>query len=153
MEPPTKAPTGRSETWPYRGDFHAKVFPSLLALTIICSLPLGYAQERRKYKVPVVDKISGGNARQAFSGKIQSLDLGRNVLNVNTVQGGNTEIFPLRKGIRVATAAGEKMKLQKLTPGTNVIVYYDQKGERRTVKEIIVLGANPGETKKSAPPS
>lgn len=110
------------------------------------------AQEQRRRKVPVLDKITSGPSRQAFSGKVQSLDLERNLLNVNTVQGGNTEIFPVKKGVRVALADGGKLKLTALTPGTNVIIYYEQKGDRRTVKEIVVLMASPSEEKKKTPP-
>ncbi len=111
------------------------------------------AQEERKHKVPVVDRITAGMGRQAFSGKVESVDLGRKLLNVNTVQGGNTEVFPVTKGVRVTTANGEKLKVKSLEPGTNVIIYYEQKGDRRTVKEIVVLAAGPAQGKKSPPPS
>lgn len=117
------------------------------------SLAPARAQEERKRKIPIVDKISSGPARQAFSGKVQSLDLGHKLLNVNTVQGGNTEIFPVGKGVRVTTADGEKLKLKALAPGTNVLIYYEQKGDQRTVKEIVVLAAGPAEPKKPSPPS
>ena len=74
------------------------------------------------------------------------------LLNVNTVQGENTEIFPLRKGTRVATANGGRKRLSQLTPGTNVLIYYEQRGDRRTVKQIVVLGAAPAKDKKASPP-
>ncbi len=121
-----------------------------IALLMISGAASISAQEERKHKVPIVDKITSGQSRQAFSGKVQSLDLERKLLNVDTVQGGNTEIFPLTKGVRVATADGGKMKLKALAPGTNVLIYYEQKGDRRTVREIIVLAA---EARKPAPPS
>ncbi len=124
-----------------------------VALAMTASLAPGRAQEERKHKVPIMDKISAGPSRQAFTGKIQSLDLKRKLLNVNTVQGGNTEIFPMSKGVRVETADGEKLKLKALVPGTNVLIYYDQKGDQRTVKQIIVLAAGPAEAKKPSPPS
>jgi hypothetical protein len=124
-----------------------------LALAMSANLAPGRAQEERKHKVPIVDRISAGPSRQAFSGKVQSLDMKRNLLNVNTVQGGNTEIFPVTKGVRVETANGEKLKLKALVPGTNVLIYYDQKGDQRTVKQIIVLAAGPAEGKKPSPPS
>ncbi len=124
-----------------------------LALLMISGAASLSAQEERKHKVPIVDKISSGQSRQAFSGKVQSLDLERKLLNVDTVQGGNTEIFPVTKGVRVATANGGKLKLKALAPGTNVLIYYEQKGDRRTVREIIVLAAGPAEAKKPAPPS
>lgn len=112
------------------------------------------AQDEHKHKVPVIDKLSTGSSHQAFSGKVLSLDKDRNILNVNTVQGGNTEIFPVKKGVRVSTADGERMKLRDLTPGTNVLIYFEQKREHRSVSEIVVLApAASEEKKKSGPPS
>ena len=109
----------------------------------------GYAQEPHKSKLP---GLTAGPSRLAFSGNVQSLDRERDILNVGTVQGGTTEVFPVRKGIRVSAANGSKLKLDALKPGTNVIVYYEQKGEKRTVKEIVVLSSDAG-PKKSASPS
>ena len=114
----------------------------------------GHAQDERKHKVPVIDKLASGSSHQAFSGRVQSFDNDRKILNVNTVQGGNTEIFPVKKGVHVSTADGEKLKLTDLAPGMNVLIYFEQKSERRSVKEIVVLA--PGATeekKKSGPPS
>ena len=112
------------------------------------------AQEPHKGKVPGLDKITSGPSRLAFSGNVQSLDEKREILNVNTVQGGTTEVFPVKKGVRVSAANGSKLKLEALKPGTNVIVYYEQKGEKRAVKEIIVLSSGTGQQKnKPAPPS
>ncbi len=131
--------------------------PALIALAAIlacgASLASSRPQEEHKHKVPIMDKITSGPSRQAFSGKVQSLDLKRKLLNVNTVQGGNTEIFPVTKGVRVETADGGKLKLQALAPGTNVLIYYEQKGDQRTVRQIIVLAAGPAEQKKPSPPS
>lgn len=118
-----------------------------------CALGPARAQQEHKHKVPGLDKITGGPNEQAFTGTVQSLDLRHELLNVNTVQGGDTEIFPLRrKGIHVATANGERVRLRELTPGTNILVYYEQRGDRRTVKEIVVLGAAPPKGKKASPP-
>ncbi len=100
-----------------------------------------------------MDKITSVSSRLAFSGKVQSLDLEHNVLNVNTVQGGNTEIFPVKKNVRVSTAGGEKMKVAELKPGADVIIYYEQKDDRRTVKDIVVLASGSREEKKPRPPS
>ena len=111
-----------------------------------------YAQEKRS-KVPVIGKLSGGGSAQAFSGKLESLDKERNLLKVSTVQGGHTEIFQVKKGVPVYTAAGDKLKLRELTPGTDVLVYFELKDERRTVKEIVVLTNAPAVEKKSPPPS
>lgn len=114
----------------------------------------GYAQEPHKSKLPGLDKITSGSQRLAFSGNIQSLDKEHEILHVNTVQGGTTEVFPVKKGIHVTSADGSKLKLDALKPGTNIIVYYEQKAEKRTVKEIVVLSSGGGqEKKKPAPPS
>ena len=123
----------------------------MLALAALSALVPTRAQER-KPKVPLLDKITTGTTRRAFSGRVQSVDLERKVLNVNTVEGGNTEIFPIKKGVSVRRANGEKLKLAELAPGTNVLIYYEQKHERRAVKEILVLAAGAGEEKKKKPP-
>jgi hypothetical protein len=102
-------------------------------------------------KVPGLDKITGGPSEQAFSGIVKSIDWNSEVLNVDTVSGNATEIFPIKKRVHVVTADGDKLKLEKLTPGTNVIVYYDQRGDHRTVTRIVVLAA--GTAKKKNPPS
>ena len=110
------------------------------------------AQEQGKSKVPVISKITaGGPTQQAFSGIVKSVDWKSNVLNVDNVNGNSTEIFPIKKKVRVVTADGSGLKLAKLKPGTNVIVYYDQKGDRRAVTQIVVLAGGPA--KKKAPPS
>jgi hypothetical protein len=86
---------------------------------------------------------------------VQSLDLKRGLLKVNTVEGGVTEIFPVKKGTSISMADGGKIKLRELAPGTSVIVYYEQKEDRRTVSGIVVLAASESERKKkkSLPPS
>ena len=111
-----------------------------------------YAQQKRS-KVPVIGKLSSAGSAQAFSGKLESLDQEHNLLKVNTVQGNHTEIFQVKKGVSVYTAGGDKLKLKELTPGTDVLVYFELKDERRTVKEIVVLANAPAEEKKSPPPS
>jgi hypothetical protein len=110
------------------------------------------AQEQHKPKIPVLDKItSGGTSHQAFSGIVKSVDLKSEVLNVDGVQGNTTEIFPIKKKVSVFTADGDKLKLAKLTPGTNILVYYEQKGDHKTVTQIVVLAG--GAKKKKTPPS
>jgi 3-dehydroquinate synthase class II len=109
------------------------------------------AQEEHK-KVPVIDKITSGAAsQQQIVGVIKSVDFESEVLNVDSINGKSTEIFPLKKKVHVVTADGDKLKLTTLKPGTKVLVYYDQKGDRRTITRIEVLAA--GEPKKKAPPS
>ena len=127
----------------------------LIACAMFAVFILGQPQdEHRRTKVPLIGKIGGGSNRQAFSGKVQSVDLKRNLLMVDTVEGGTTEYFPVKKNVAVHTAAGEKIKVAELTPGTNVIVYFEVKNDRRTVSEIVVLGiADKPEAKKPAAPS
>jgi Cu/Ag efflux protein CusF len=110
------------------------------------------AQEQRKPKVPVIDKItSGGPTLQQFSGIVRSVDLANQVLNVDNVKGNATEIFPIKKNVHVVTADGDKLKLTKLKPGANVLINYEQRGDHKTVTEIVVLAG--GEEKKKPPPS
>ncbi len=112
------------------------------------------AGQQHRTKVPIADKIiTPGPAHQAFTGMVASLDTKRHVLNVNTVEGGSSEIFPLKKNTKVATANGRPMTLTALQPGTDVIVYYEQKGDQRSVQNIVILAPkNEGKGKK-APPS
>lgn len=124
------------------------------ALTTPFGICVGHAQDQHKRKVPVLDKLTSPTGRQAFSGKVESLDLGHRVLSVHTVEGDNVEIFPFKKGVSVSTADGERLRLEALTPGTNVLVYYEQKSDKRIVKNIVVLNAAPDKVKKKpAPPS
>ncbi len=124
----------------------------LLIIAVACFLfpTLARAQQEHRNKLPGLSKItSNGPTRQAFTGSIQSLDTQQHVLNVTAAEGGNTAIFPIRKKIKISTINGQKLNLATLTPGTNVIVYYEQKGGHRTVDQIIVLGPNaPTEKKK-----
>ena len=124
---------------------------ALLALTVAAwaagSLK---AQDDRHHKVPGLDKImSSGPGQQEFDGKVQSLDLQNAVLNVQSLREDNVEIFPIKKGVRITAANGEKLSLGSLEPGANVLVYYEQKADRRSVKGIIVLSSAPAEPKKS----
>lgn len=129
-------------------------FGVALVLSIVFGFGAAHAQDQRKRKIPVVDKLTSGSSRQAFSGKLESMDLDRHVLEVNALEGKGMEIFPVKKGIAVSTAGGGRLKLDDLKPGNNVIVYYEQKGDRRTVKEIVVLAAGADEQpKKHSPPS
>jgi Cu/Ag efflux protein CusF len=131
--------------------FLVGLFVALVLLGLPCRTTIK-AQEEHKPHVPVLDKItSGGPTQQAFSGIVKSVDLESEVLNVDNVNGKSTEIFPIRKKVRVVTADGDKLKLAKLKPGTNVLIYYEQKGDRRTVTGIVVLAGGP--VKKKTPPS
>lgn len=142
--------------------FGLQAFGRALLVLVLAAACLGSAyagQEERKRKVPVLDKLNTGPSQQAFSGVVQSLDLGHSLLNVGTAAGGTTEIFPVKKTLHVAAADGSRLKLETLKPGTNVLIYYEQRGDKRTVKDIVVLGdarpkpAPASKDTKSAPPS
>jgi len=128
------------------------VFLLFLALAL-WGWPLPYslrAQEEHK-KVPVIDKLESSATQQAFMGVVKSVDFESEVLNIDNITGKSTEIFPIKKKVHVVTADGDKLKLGTLKPGTNVMVYFDQKGDRRTITRIVVLTGGP--PKKKTPPS
>src|SRR5579859_3363356 len=106
-----------------------------LIMAIVFGFSAAHAQDQRKRKIPVVDKLTSGSSRQAFSGKLETMDLKRRVLEVDALEGKGMEIFPVNKGISISTADGGRLKINDLKPGNNVIIYYEQKGDRRTVKE------------------
>lgn len=121
-----------------------------VALVLLSLSHMAKAQEQPRIpKVPGISKSSTGPVQQMFSGVLKSIDLKEEILNVDAVNGNTSEMFPIRGKIHVSTADGDKIKLEKLKPGTNVLVYYDQKGERRTVTRIVVLA---GSQKKKNPP-
>jgi len=132
-----------------------KILSAVAVMAFIRLCPAVLGQAPRPHHVPVIGKISGGSTHQAFSGKIASLDLKLNVLNVNAAEGGSTEIFPIKHNTEVRNAEGGKLRLKTLKPGTEVIVYYELKGSERTVKSIVVLSAGRAEEKekKPSPPS
>ncbi|MGH9469160.1 MAG: hypothetical protein ACRD1N_02320 [Terriglobia bacterium] len=101
-------------------------------------------------KLPGISKItSNGPTRQAFSGSVQSLDRKQHVLNV--ISEGNSAIFPIKKKVKVTSVGGAKMNLTALTPGTSVLIYYEQKGGRRTVDQILVLESPAATASKKKP--
>ncbi|MGO8733548.1 MAG: hypothetical protein ACLQVM_12250 [Terriglobia bacterium] len=141
-------------TGPSRAVVLFRILVRLFVALILLGLPFRAtikAQEQHKTKVPVVDKITGGWTQQAFTGIVKSVDLESEVLNVDNVNGNSTEIFPIKKKVHVVTADGDKVKLAKLKPGTNVLVYYEQRGDHKTVTRIVVLAS--GAEKKKTPPS
>jgi hypothetical protein len=125
------------------------------ALMASLVVPLrAHAQQPGETKIPKIGKIRGGDIRQAFTGKVQSLDTKLKVLNLKAEKGTSTEIFPLKKNVDVQSAEGKKQALSDLKPGTSVVVFYDMKGSQRTIKKIIVLSHDSEEVKKkSSPPS
>ncbi len=131
---------------------------SLLVCLLSAANSIQAQDEHRRTKVPLIGKVGGGSNRQAFSGKVQSVDIKRKLLMVNTVEGEATEYFPVKGDFRVSTAGGKKMKLSEVAPGTNVIVYFRVSEDRREVTDILVLGSKDPEktkeeTKKPSAPS
>ena len=122
----------------------ALVVPAILLL--VCIAP---AQEE-KPKIPGLDKIISANEHLAFTGTVKSVDEKHNILSVNSVEGADTEIFPIKHSTHVETADGFRKKLDVLSPGTRVIVYYDQRSDHRTVTRIELFAS---ESKKKEPPS
>jgi hypothetical protein len=122
----------------------AAVVPALLL--VVCAA-LG---QEEKPKVPGLDKIISANEHLAFTGTVKSVDEKHNILSINSVEGGDTEIFPIKHSTHVETADGFRKKLDVLSPGTRVIVYYDQRADHRTVTRIELFAS---ETKKKEPPS
>ena len=126
---------------------------SILAACLVALAPPARAQQQ-KSKVPIVGKLGSNSDHEAFSGKVASVDLTEKILNVNARQGRETEIFPLRKDTRIQGVNGKKLKLQALTPGTSVLIYYRDKGSGREIKNIIVLeGAKDHGKSNVTPPS
>ena len=102
--------------------------------------------ENRRTRVPLIGQVSGGSHRQAFSGIVQKVDIKRKLLLVETVEGGSTEYFPVKKNFRVSFPSGKKIKLSKLSSGTNVIVYFRvNNDDRRIVTDIFVLESKDGD--------
>jgi hypothetical protein len=108
------------------------------------------AAQQEKPKVPGLDKIIAANEHLCFTGTIKSVDEKRNVLTLNSVEGSDTEIFPIKHGMHVLTSDGYRKRLDVLAPGTQVIVYYDQRSDRRMVTRIELFNS---ESKKKEPHS
>ena len=118
------------------------------AILLLAGVVLG--QQEEKPKIPGLDKIISANEHLMFTGTVKSLDEKHNTLSVSSVEGGDTEIFPIKHGTHVETADGFRKKLDVLSPGTRVNVYYDQRSDRRTVTRIELFTS---ESKKKAPSS
>jgi hypothetical protein len=122
----------------------ALVIPAIFLL--LCAAP---AQEE-KPKLPGLDKIISANEHLAFTGTVKLVDEKHNTLSIDAVEGGDTEIFPIKHSTHVETADGFRKKLDVLSPGTRVIVYYDQHADHRTVTRIELFAS---ESKKKEPHS
>lgn len=110
---------------------------------------LTVAQEE-KPKIPGLDKIISSQEHLMFTGRVKSLDEKHKILSVDAEEGTDTEIFPIKHGTRVETADGFRKKLDVLAPGTRVMVYYDQRSDRRTVTRIELFSSA---SKKKEPQS
>ena len=115
-------------------------------LLLVCAAP---AQEE-KPKIPGLDKIISANEHLMFTGTVKSVDEKHNILSVSSVEGGDTEIFPIKHSTHVLTADGFRKKLDALSPGTRVNVFYDQRADHRTVTSIELFTS---ESKKKEPHS
>ncbi len=111
-----------------------------------------HAQGHRS-KVPLVGKLSSGSQQQAYSGKIQSLNLKEKILNVTSRHGRQTEIFRVKKNVRVENVTGSRMNLTDLTPGMSVLIYFDQKSGALRVKNIVILSSGKSQGKGRPAPS
>jgi hypothetical protein len=130
-----------------------RLFSALaLALALGGSLVSARAQEE-KHKVPGLDKVVSESSHQMFSGKVESVDFKRELLNVNTVTGVETEIFPLKKTVHIADPNGAKLSLAALVPGADVLIHYDVRGDRRTIKDIVILARPSAKDDKKKTPS
>ncbi|MGH9354549.1 MAG: hypothetical protein ACRD10_00285 [Terriglobia bacterium] len=119
----------------------------LISATAFGQQPLGS-------KLPGIGKItSPGSGQQAFAGSVLSIDQQHHVLNISASPGNGAEIFPIQKKVKVSSVGGRKLKLAALTPGTNVIVYYQEKDGRRAVSQIVVLSSRTPAAKKKSPVS
>ena len=107
-------------------------FAVAAALLVVCAAP---AQEE-KPKIPGLDKIISANEHLMFTGKVKSVDEKHNIISVSSVEGEDTEIFPIKHSTRVLTADGFRKKLDVLAPGTPVDIFYDQRSDHRTVTSI-----------------
>jgi hypothetical protein len=133
----------------FRAVWRARWRPALLVLAIFMLVGAAPAQQE-KPKVPGLDKIIAANEHLMFTGKVKLLDEQHNTLSVSSVEGSDTEIFPIKHSTHVLTSDGFRKKLDVLSPGTQIIVYYDQRADHRTVTHIELYTS---ETKKKEPHS
>jgi hypothetical protein len=139
-------PQGQSLRALWRASWRlAVVVPAILLLVCVAA-----AQQEEKPKIPGLDKIIAANEHLAFNGTVKSLDEKHNTLSISSVEGADTEIFPIKHSTHVETIDGFRKKLDVLSPGTRVIVYYDQRADHRTVTRIELLASEP---KKKEPHS
>lgn len=112
------------------------VFTAVLVMAATLAVVSTSRAQDEKNKIPGLDKIISNNEHLMFTGKVKSVDEKHNILSVSSVEGDDTEIFPIKHGTHVLTADGFKKHLDVLSPGTPVDVYYDQHADKRTVTSI-----------------
>ena len=120
----------------------AAVISAILLLACVA-----LAQQEEKPKISGLDKIIAANEHLMFTGTVKSVDEKHSVMSIDA-EGGTTEIFPIKHSTHVETADGFRKKLDALSPGTRVMVYYDQRADRRTVTRIELFAS---ESKKKEP--
>ena len=131
---------------------------SFVALTWMLGAlsPQAQTTDQHKRRIPVIDKLPTSSGVQAFTGSVKNLDLKGSVLQVTGARDGVDEYFAFKKSVHVSTADGKYATLDSVKRGWNVLVYYQEKDNGPSVKEIVVLGppksaAEPS-AEKSAPP-
>ena len=154
MEPPQRVAQSR-RSWRGAGSRAVllRISAALGACVLLFCQVAPLQAQQQKSKLPIVGKLATGNHQQAYSGKIQSLNMKEKILNVNSLHGQDTEIFPVKKNMRVEGINGNKLDLSALTPGATVLIYFDQKSGERTIKNIVVLSSGKEQAKGGPAPS
>ena len=76
---------------------------------------------------------------EAFTGKLSLVEPKRKKLTLLSVEGRFTEIFSCKNGPTIRTAYGKKRKFRDLRPGMTLVVYYNSRNGRRTVRDVMIL--------------
>lgn len=129
----------------------AAALMAICAFALLCAPPL--RAQQRKGKVPIVGKLTSPNDREAYSGKIQSVDLKQKILSVDSLHDEDSEIFPFKKNVRIESLDGGRMDLRALKPGTTVLIYFNQKSGERSIRNIVVLGSGKEQAEGKRAPS
>jgi hypothetical protein len=128
-----------------------------VVLMAVCAFALWQAPplhaQDRKSKMPIVGKLTSPSDREAYSGKIQSIDMKQKILSVDSLHDQDSEIFPFKKNVRVESLDGGRMDLRALKPGTTVLIYFNQKSGERTIRNIVVLGSGKEQAEGKRAPS
>ena len=127
---------------------------SLLTIAMLIVHGNTRAQLPSIQQAPVSGKtISTPRHLEAFTGKITTVKPKHKILTLESVEGSATEIFSCRKGPAIRTAYGKRKKFQDLKPGMTLVVYYNSRKGRRTVKDVLILKEAPSKlSEESSPP-